>query len=192
MPASRVTERVFMAILQPSLKRGCNHAQQILAGGTGGRLNGQAKVDRLHEVRQRFYIRAEGQVAFGNCTSETCAQFLESSHTLRREFLSQRIVPTRKCAMHPHTGCRRLRTGQQINDPVEQPLGYGARGQLSESLRKINGRFFTAPAKLGSMGRFASTVEFYARYRELRDREVLLCSMVLWREGEIRGEGRIH
>jgi len=83
-------------LLRPSLKSGGNHTQQILAGGTGGRLNSQAKVGRLHEVRERVHIRVDGQVAFGNCAPEACAQPLESSNTLRREFLSQRIVPARK------------------------------------------------------------------------------------------------
>jgi hypothetical protein len=30
-----------------------------------------AKVNRLHEVRQRIHIRVDGQVAFGNCTLHT-------------------------------------------------------------------------------------------------------------------------
>jgi hypothetical protein len=42
--------------------------------------------------------------------------------------------------MHPHTSCRRMRIDQQINDPVEHPLDYGARCRLSERVREINGR----------------------------------------------------
>ena len=47
---------------RPSFQSDFNNAQQFLAGRTGGRLNGQSEVDRLHVVRERVRIRVPWQV----------------------------------------------------------------------------------------------------------------------------------
>jgi hypothetical protein len=51
---------------RPGLQGDFNYLQEFLAGGAGGRLNGQAKVDCLHVARERVRVRVGRKVAIGD------------------------------------------------------------------------------------------------------------------------------
>src|ERR1700722_15805764 len=51
------TRGMFLSSLRERLQSDFNNVQQFLPGRTGGRLNSQSKVNRLHVVRQRVRVR---------------------------------------------------------------------------------------------------------------------------------------